>query len=113
MTSTARLLANGGAGNAFACAGGAGGGGSGGVVFVYAPNVSIASGATVSAIGGAGGTGSSGSAGGTGGLGRIRISAATATCTLAGTFTPALTSGCTASTAPGVQGQAFVATYPN
>ncbi|MEZ4394651.1 MAG: hypothetical protein R3A48_26560, partial [Polyangiales bacterium] len=115
VPSTGRLLAVGGAGARAACSGGAGGGGSGGVVYLYAPTVSVASGAVVSAAGGAGGAAvvTSSGIGGAGGLGRVRIAASTGQCTLAGTFTPALVSGCSATSGLGTQGRAYVSVFPD
>jgi hypothetical protein len=127
ITINGRVLANGGDGGdayigtnrAAGCdpqPGAAGGGGSGGVVFLRAPAITTGVRARVSAMGGAGGFGSlyaSGGAGGVGGPGRIRLSVNSATCLLAGTFAPALSSGCAVTPAPGVQGRAYVATYPN
>jgi hypothetical protein len=88
-----------------------GGGGSGGVIYLIAPTLDVASGATVSAVGGLGGlpNGACGGGGG-GGLGRIRISARTATCTLAGNFTPSLSGGCSLSVAPE---HVYVGAFPN
>ena len=95
-----------------ACAGGAGGGGSGGVVFLYAPSVTVASGAAVSAIGGTGGPGAtiySNTPGGAGGLGRIRISALSASCSLGGAFNPPLLSACSLTPGAGSAGSARAA----
>ena len=123
ITITGSLLANGGTGgdafigseapNCDPQPGAAGGGGSGGVIYLSSPTLTVGSGATISAAGGAGGAGSefaTGGAGGTGGLGRIRISATAASCSLAGTFTPRVSSGCAATSA---RGFAYVGTYPN
>jgi hypothetical protein len=73
--------------------------------------VTVATGAIVSAVGGVGGNANPGTCGkgGDGGLGRIRISAG-ATCSLTGTFTPALASGCSPAS---MAERVFVATYPN
>ncbi|MDB4928928.1 MAG: hypothetical protein JWM10_1412, partial [Myxococcaceae bacterium] len=73
-------------------------------------------GATVSAAGGTGGPGGtiySNTPGGNGGPGRIRVTAGTSTCTLAGTFSPALVSGCAPTPAPGTAGRAYVGAYPD
>lgn len=127
ITINGRVLANGGDGGdayigtnrAAGCdpqPGAAGGGGSGGVIFLRAPTITTGVRARVSAAGGLGGAGSlyaTGGAGGDGGLGRIRISVNPATCTLGGTFVPALVSGCTVTPAPGVPGRAYIAAYPN
>jgi len=43
-----------------------------------------------------------------GGLGRVRITAAKDTCTLSGTFTPALSDSCNDA---GVSGKVYVSTY--
>ncbi len=112
---TPRLRGYLGAGFRSACGGGASGGGSGGVVFLYAPTVTVTAGATVSAVGGAGGArgSSNGGLGGNGGLGRIRLSATPGMCTLGGTFTPALVSGCTVTPAPGTDGRVYVSAFPN
>jgi hypothetical protein len=86
------------------------------VVFVYAPNVSVASGATVSAVGGAGGTGAtiySNTPGGAGGLGRVRISALTTACSLNGAFNPPLVSACALTAGAGTAGRAYIAAFPN
>jgi len=125
ITVGGHLLANGGTGgdafigsqapNCDPQPGAAGGGGSGGVVYLSSPVVTVKSGASVSAAGGAGGFGSlfaTGGAGGNGGLGRIRVSATTATCTLAGSFSPPLKNGCNP-TPGGSAGFAYVAAYPN
>lgn len=108
LASTARLYARGGnGGRAFANGGGSGGGGSGGVIYLQSPTVTVASGAEVSAAGGAGGTG--GACGGNGGPGRIRLSVG-ATCSLNGSFSPALAAGCSPSS---VSGSVYVAAFPN
>jgi hypothetical protein len=126
LTVNGQLFANGGVGgdayigtgtnaNCNPQPGAAGGGGSGGVIYLSAPTLVVGSGATISASGGAGGAQSefaSGGGGGGGGLGRIRISATQASCTLSGSFTPPLVSGCTA-TSPATSGSAYVGTYPN
>jgi hypothetical protein len=85
------------------------------VVFLYAPTVAVASGAAVSAVGGAGGVSNSGSSGtgGVGGPGRIRISAAALTCTLSGTFTPALAAGCAVTPPPGTDGRVYISRFPD
>jgi hypothetical protein len=127
ITINGRVLANGGDGGdsyigtnrAAGCdpqPGAAGGGGSGGVIFLRAPAVTTGVRARVSAAGGLGGVGSlyaTGGGGGEGGPGRIRLSVNSATCTLGGTFVPALASGCAATPAPGTLGRAYVASYPN
>ncbi len=120
---TGSLLANGGlGGDAFIGSeapncdpqpGAAGGGGSGGVIYLSSPSLTVSSGATVSAAGGAGGPASefaSGGGGGNGGVGRVRISATSGACSLAGGFTPRLSAGCAPA---GMRGFAFVGTYPN
>ncbi|MEZ4394360.1 MAG: hypothetical protein R3A48_25080 [Polyangiales bacterium] len=86
------------------------------MLFVYAPSVSVASGATLSAVGGAGGTGAtiySNTPGGAGGLGRIRISAATTSCALNGAFNPPLVSACSLTAGAGTAGRAYIASFPN
>ncbi len=127
ITINGRVLANGGDGGdayigtnrAAGCdpqPGAAGGGGSGGVIFLRAPAVTTGVRARVSAAGGVGGAGSlyaTGGGGGDGGVGRIRLSVNAASCTLGGTFVPPLVSGCAATAAPGTQGRAYVASYPN
>lgn len=125
MVVNGRLLANGGAGGdaylgtpvGAGCdpqPGAAGGGGSGGLIYLVAPSITAGATATVSASGGRGGDASvfaTGGGGGAGGLGRIRVSVTPTTCALAGTFTPALATGCTP--APATPGRAFLAPYPN
>ena len=81
-------------------------------MFLYAPSVSVATGAAVSAAGGASGLRGAGGSGGAGGLGRIRVSATAGTCTLGGTFAPALVSGCTVTPAPGADGRTYVSAFP-
>jgi hypothetical protein len=109
------VLANGGAGgagNASTNLGhGGGGGGSGGVIYLAAPVLDVQAGAQVRAVGGQGGSSTPAAcgSGGAGGLGRIRISAHESTCTLAGTFEPALASGCAPSD---VAERTYVATFP-
>jgi hypothetical protein len=121
---TGQVLANGGkGGDAFigtgkvtTCnpqPGAGGGGGSGGVIYLSAPTINVSSAAAISAAGGAGGLGSlyaTGGGGGVGGVGRIRVSVTPSTCTLNGTFTPALASGCTAASKSGAT---YVGVYPN
>jgi hypothetical protein len=83
-------------------------------VFVYAPAIQVDVGARVSAIGGAAGSAPPDyGVGGAGGLGRIRISALSASCMLAGTFTPPLAASCGVSPVGGTRGDTYVATYPN
>ena len=88
------------------------GGGSAGVIHLVAPAVSVVAGGVVQAKGGAGGTGLAGTCGGggAGGLGRIRISVAAASCTLAGTFVPPLSAGCSLST---TTEKVSIAEFPN
>jgi hypothetical protein len=93
--------------------GAGGGGGSGGVIYMSAPTITVAAGAVISTAGGAGGAQSefaTGGGGGTGGTGRIRLSVSPSTCTLSGTFTPPLASGCTATS---TSGKTYVGVYPN
>ena len=94
--------------------GAAGGGGSGGVIYLSAPWVTVTSARTISAAGGFGGARRvrDGGAGGNGGLGRIRVSVAPASCSLVGSFTPPLASGCSA-TPGGTTGAVYVGVYPN
>ncbi len=95
--------------------GAAGGGGSGGLIYLQAPTVRVNAGATISAVGGGGGDESvfaTGGTGGAGGLGRVRVSAITATCTLAGSINPPTVAGC-APTVPATPGRAYVGVYPN
>jgi hypothetical protein len=122
ITIAGQVLANGGPGgdafigigsdaNCDPQPGAAGGGGSGGVIYISSPVVSVTG--TVSAVGGTGGAGSefaTGGGGGAGGLGRIRLSATQSSCTLSGSFSPALRSGCAAASSSGF---AYVGTYPN
>jgi hypothetical protein len=94
--------------------GAAGGGGSGGVIYLSSPSIQVGSMATISAAGGNGGAQSefaTGGAGGKGGLGRIRLSTTPASCTVSGSLTPPLLSGCTPQ--PAKSGFAYVGTYPN
>ena len=72
--------------------------------------MAVAAGATVSVNGGVGG-GPGGE--GRGGVGRIRVTSVTATCSLAGTFTPALVSACTPTTGSGTPGRVYVAAWPD
>jgi hypothetical protein len=121
ITVSGSILVDGGAGGngsdgnatcTLADGGSGGGGGSGGVVYLAAPTLSVMSSAVISAQGGAAGlhgANCTGGNGGTGGLGRIRISASLSSCTLAGTFRPALVSGCTLTNSPG---HPFIAAYP-
>jgi len=110
-----RIAAQGGRGGRQSCGGGPGGGGSGGAIYLASPVLTVATGAVVSASGGAGGGDVSvlTQAAGTGGLGRIRLSAGVgaAGCTVSGTFTPALVSGCAATTSP-TPARPYVARYP-
>ena len=111
-----RLLANGGPGG---YNDGGGGGGSGGVVYLYAPTITVPSGAQVTATGGVGGDGDDGGdggnggptcgRGGNGGLGRIRIAVTASTFTTGGTFNPPLPG----LVPGGARGQAFVTVWPN
>ena len=125
ITVTGQLFANGGVGGDSVIGtpapdcnpqpGAAGGGGSGGVIYLSAPSVTVTSAATISAAGGLGGAQSefaTGGAGGNGGLGRIRVSVAPASCSLVGSFTPPLASGCSA-TPGGTTGAVYVGVYPN
>ena len=94
--------------------GSAGGGGSGGLIYLVAPTITSTATAVVSTAGGRGGDASvfaTGGRGGAGGVGRVRVSVNPSTCALAGTFTPALASGCTP--APARAGNAYLAAYPN
>jgi hypothetical protein len=110
-----RLAAQGGRGGRQSCGGGPGGGGSGGAIYLATPALTVATGATVTAAAGDGGGNISvvTQAAGTGGLGRIRISGGVGAsgCTLAGTLSPALASGCNVTATP-TAGRAFVARYP-
>jgi len=83
-------------------------------VFLYAPTVSVATGATVSALGGAGGAANSpgSGVGGAGGPGRVRIAATAGQCTLSGTFNPPLVSGCAVTAGAGTQNRAYVSEFP-
>jgi hypothetical protein len=127
ITVSGQVLADGGAGGAaFVGAprdarcdpqpGAAGGGGSGGVIVLRAPSVTTLASARVSAQGGAGGAASphaTGGAGGAGGPGRIRVSVERARCALAGTFLPALESGCALTVGEGVPGRVFLGPWPD
>ena len=123
ITVTGMLLANGGEGgdsvigtpqpNCDPQPGAGGGGGSGGVIYLSAPSITVSPSATISAQGGQGGAQSefaTGGQGGTGGLGRIRVSVDPASCTLSGSFNPALQAGCNP---VGAAGFAYVGVYPN
>lgn len=85
LAAGAALLARGGRGGAPN-----GGPGSGGVVVLAAPEVRAEAGSRVSAAGG-----------GTNGLGRVRVTADSARCTLAGSFVPPLRDGCAPTNAMG------------
>ncbi len=119
-----QVLANGGVGgDAFIGTGSAtmcnpqpgagGGGGSGGIIYMTAPSITVSSGAVISAVGGTGGAQSefaTGGGGGAGGIGRIRLSVTPSTCTLSGTFSPPLASGCSAASA---SGSTYIGVYPD
>ncbi len=110
VSSTGAVRADGGAGGGGGGLGG-GGGGSGGVVYLAAPSLDIRG--RVSASGGAGGPPATGGAlGGAGGLGRIRLSVLPDQCTLFGTWSPALVSGCTPTRIAPVAGRVYIDTYP-
>jgi hypothetical protein len=98
ITVSGSISAKGGKGGAMlgGCDGGAGGGGSGGAIWLRGASVQL-TGATITAVGGAGGAmdtpaGSDGGVGGAGGNGRVRIDCPG---TVAGTTTPAFTTGST------------------
>ncbi len=110
VAATGRLLADGGRGGYKVCGGGPGGGGSGGAIYLTAPAVNVATGAAVSVNGGGGG-GPGGE--GRGGIGRVRVTAVLTTCTLAGTFTPTLVSGCAATSGSGTPARVYVAAWPD
>lgn len=101
---TGQILTNGGAGGNLACAGGSGGGGSGGAIFLASPAITVAAGAQLSAVGGDATT-----PGGAGGLGRIRLSLDPSASSAAGTLSPPLASGLSASC---VSGKTCVAAWP-
>jgi hypothetical protein len=119
-----QVLANGGAGgdayigtgSTTGCdpqPGSAGGGGSGGVIMMSAPTITVGLSGVISAVGGAGGAQSefaTGGAGGNGGVGRIRLSVNPSTCSLNGSFSPPLVSGCTAGSKSGAT---YIGVYPD
>jgi hypothetical protein len=88
---------------------GQGGGGSGGVVFLAAPELEVRG--TISAVGG-GLSDTGGNVGGAGGPGRIRLSVLPERCTLFGSWTPALVSGCAPTRTAPVPGRVYIDVYP-
>ena len=78
-------------------------------MFLAAPEMEIRG--TVSAVGGLGNLGMGG-LGGAGGPGRIRLSVLPERCTLFGTWTPALVSGCAPTRTAPVDGRVYIDVFP-
>ena len=104
VTSRGQLLANGGAGGRGTNEPRPGGGGSGGVVMLSAPAMQLDG--TVSALGGPRGSGVAAA----GGLGRIRLSVREEDCSIGGSTSPPILSGCAPTNTPE---HPYIARYPN